>query len=237
MGHITDNLFHVHRMIEDACTAAKRSSDEVQLLCVSKTRPSDDIIEAYKAGQRRFAESYISEAVPKIAALKASGFGDIKWHFIGPLQSNKTKAVAENFDAVQSVDRVKLLKRLNEQRPDNLKPLEVLIEVNISGQSQKSGCSMAQLDDLIAPFQSFDRLKLRGLMGIAADTCDKELIKKQFDTLKSLFDKYKTSLNEFDMLSMGMTGDLKEAVLCGSTQVRIGTAVFGPRNYEENLKK
>lgn len=230
MGHISDNLYHIHEELTEAAHKSSRDPSAITLLCVSKTKPESDIIEAYQTGERSFGESYVNEAVPKIQSLKAQGYTDIHWHFIGPLQSNKTRLVAENFDFVESVDRLKVLQRLNDQRPETLPPLEILIEVNISHEEQKSGCDIEELPALIEAAKNSPRLRLRGLMGIATDTQDKALIQSEFETLKALFDKY-SHLPSFNILSMGMTHDMDEAIACGSTEIRIGTAIFGPRNY------
>lgn len=232
MGHITDNLYQVHQELASLINQAGRTKESVKLLCVSKTKPQEAIIEAYNCGERLFGESYVNEAVTKIQALKALGYTDLKWHFIGPLQSNKTKAVAENFDMVESVDRIKVMQRLNLQRPASLGPLEILIEVNISHEAQKSGCSLEELESLIDYCKQCPNLRLRGLMGIATDTQDKALIKEEFSTLAALFAKYAQEFEHFDILSMGMTHDMAEAILLGSTEVRIGTAIFGPREYK-----
>ena len=190
------------------------------------------VIEAYNDGERHFGESYAVEASEKIEQLKELGYNDIVWHFIGPIQKNKTKLIATHFDIVESVDRVIVAKRLDEQRPDNLKPLEVLIQVNISDESQKSGCAIADIDELIKEIQSLKKLKLRGFMGIGKDTDSREEIQKEFAQLKNLFDKYKTSIDDFDILSMGMTHDMDLAIAHGSNEVRIGTAIFGAREYK-----
>lgn len=235
MNHINDNISHILDMMKLACHNANRNDNDVLLLCVSKTKPIADIIEAYNSGQRHFGESYVNEAVDKVNTLKQQGYNDIVWHFIGPIQSNKTKLIANNFDIVESVDRPKILKRLSEQRDPSLGSLDVLLQVNISNEDQKSGVAVNGLDDLIAYAQSLDNIKLRGLMGIAEDTLDKVVIKEQFMLLKSLFDKYKLKLDNFNILSMGMTHDLAQAIECGSTQIRIGTAIFGPRLYHKTV--
>lgn len=232
MGHITDNLSQVHQELTSLISQAGRAQDSVKLLCVSKTKPQEAIIEAYNCGERLFGESYVNEAVDKIQALKSLGYTDLKWHFIGPLQSNKTRLVAENFDMVESVDRLKVMQRLNLQRPAALGPLDILIEVNISHEEQKSGCVLEELDELINYCKQCQNLRLRGLMGIATDTQDKDLIKEEFATLAKLFTKYAQEFAHFDILSMGMTHDMAEAILLGSTEVRIGTAIFGPREYK-----
>lgn len=232
MNTITENLNHIHDFINKAITDSKREKNSVTLLCVSKTKPKEMVLEAYKDGERHFGESYAVEASEKIDQLKNLGYNDIIWHFIGPIQKNKTKLIASHFDIVESVDRVIVAKRLNEQRPDGLKPLEVLIQVNISDESQKSGCSPNDIDELIQEILNCKKLKLRGFMGIGKDTDNRDEIIQEFAQLKDLFNKYKTRVNDFDILSMGMTHDMDLAIAQGSTEVRIGTAIFGAREYK-----
>ena len=233
MTAISDNLSHIHQELTAYCQKYQRSTDEITLLCVSKTKPVESILEAYHAGERHFGESYAHEADDKIAAIKEQGYNDIIWHFIGPVQSNKTKIIAACFDIVESVDRIKIAERLNDQRPDGLPALQVLLQVNISDEEQKSGCSFEELPALIEFVQQKPRLKLRGLMGIAKETDDKAEIERSFARLNAEFQKYHAQLADFDMLSIGMTHDMEEAVKCGSTEVRIGTAIFGPREYKK----
>lgn len=230
MLSISDNLSHIHERINNAKKSAGRQ-DQVKLLCVSKTKPIEMIKEAYKAGEKSFGESYAVEAAEKIQQLKREGFNDISWHFIGPIQKNKTKLIAENFDVVESVDREIVIERLSAQRPDNLKALEILIEVNISGETQKSGCAPSDLDKLLSLVKSKPNLKLKGLMGIAKDTADQDEINASFKFLNKLFNEKKRIYPELCELSMGMTHDLENAIACGSTQIRIGTAIFGGRFY------
>ena len=185
MNSITENLNHIHSSIYSAVTNSKREENSVKLLCVSKTKPKEMVIEAYNDGERHFGESYAVEASEKIEQLKELGYNDIVWHFIGPIQKNKTKLIATHFDIVESVDRVIVAKRLDEQRPDNLKPLEVLIQVNISDESQKAGCAIADIDELIKEIQSLKKLKLRGFMGIGKDTDNRDEITEEFAQFKS----------------------------------------------------
>ena len=166
-------------------------------MCVSKTKPEDLIKQAYACGERHFGESYAVEASEKIQSIKAQGYNDIVWHFIGPIQKNKTKLIAANFDIVESVDRDIVAKRLNDQRPDELPALDVLVQVNISHEDQKSGCEESDIDDIISCINSLPKLRLRGFMGIATDTTDKALIESEFAHLKALFDKYKTILTYY----------------------------------------
>ena len=234
MGQVSDNLYHVRAKLEACACSYQRKADGITLLCVSKTKPVASILEAYNAGERHFGESYAHEAEDKINEIKSLGYNNIVWHFIGPIQSNKTKIVASCFDIVESVDRVKIARRLNDQRPAELKPLDVLVQVNISDEDQKSGCSFDELPELITAVQELPRLHLRGLMGIARETDDVAEIETEFKALQQEFNKYHASLPDFDMLSMGMTHDMDTAIKCGSTEVRIGTAIFGAREYPQH---
>lgn len=230
--NIKNNLNKVHDQINFYLKENDHTEDSLTLLCVSKTKPCEDIIAAYNLGERHFGESYISEAKDKIPYLKEQGYTDIVWHFIGPIQANKTKSIATLFDIVESVDRLRVATRLNEQRPDDMEPLKILIQVNISDEEQKSGCSYADLDNLIAEIEKLPKLKICGLMGVAEDTLDKEVIAKSFIKLHKTFDSLKQKHPHFDILSIGMTHDMDLAIAHGSTEVRIGTAIFGARNYK-----
>lgn len=231
MTQIAENIKKIHQEIEIFAEQAKRDPNHIQLLCVSKTKPLDLIIEAYKNGERHFGESYAVEACAKIDSLKEQGYNDIIWHFIGPLQKNKTKIIAEHFDIVESVDRPIIANRLNAQRPTNLPKLKVLIEVNISNESQKSGCAISKIEEIVNTILQCDNLELKGFMGIAKNTDDTEEIIRNFKLLKSIYLNYKKEISSIDTLSMGMTNDLKQAIDCGSNEVRIGTAIFGERVY------
>ncbi|MCF6438035.1 YggS family pyridoxal phosphate-dependent enzyme [Pseudoalteromonas luteoviolacea] len=214
----------------DRITKAEQNnqiSDPVQLLAVSKTKPIELIQQAYDAGQRLFGESYVQEAVDKVIHFKH--YRDIDWHFIGPIQSNKSRHIAEHFSWVQSVDRVKIARRLSEQRPTNLKPLNILIQVNISGDEKKSGCMLGELSELAEFIESSKQLTLRGLMTITAQTDDETLQLQYFQQMKDCFDKLKTQYPNIDTLSMGMSGDLEPAIAAGANMVRIGTDIFGKR--------
>ena len=234
MSDIAQHLLQVQTRIAEAAALVGRSASEIQLLAVSKTKPLAAVQAAYQAGQRRFGESYAQEAVLKVQALRDAGVSDIEWHFIGPLQSNKTRPIAEHFDWVDSVDRLKIAERLNAQRPDALPPLNICIQVNISGESQKSGTTEAQVLDLASRIQQFPRLKLRGLMAIAENTEDDAVLKESFLRLQQLFGTLQQQFPSMDTLSMGMTHDLEVAVACGSSQVRIGTAIFGARDDRQD---
>ena len=231
MSKIHENLAQVKAEILKFATCVKRNPKSITLLAVSKTKPEENIIEAYKDEQRLFGESYAKEASDKIDNLKKNGFNDIEWHFIGPLQSNKTKLVAERFDVVESLDRIKIAERLNAQRPDNLPPLKVLIQVNIGNEEQKSGIPFSEIENFAKKIVELPHLKLAGLMGIAKDTLDKNEISREFRLLKNSFDNLQKIYPHIFILSMGMTHDMGEAIAEGSTEIRIGTAIFGPRNY------
>ena len=196
------------------------------LIAVSKTKPAEAIRAVYDTGQRDFGENYVSEAVEKISALRSL---DICWHFLGPLQSNKTRLVATNFDWIHSVDRTKIAKRLNEQRPDELPPLNVCLQVNIPAEPTKSGvASEAELLDLALSVSEMDRLALRGIMAIPAPASEPERQREQFNRIAQLLSIPDLPI-EINELSMGMSGDMESAVAEGATMVRIGTDIFGAR--------
>jgi pyridoxal phosphate enzyme (YggS family) len=234
MSDIAQQLLQVQKRIADAANLAGRAETEIQLLAVSKTKPLTAIQAAYQAGQRRFGESYVQEAFTKVQALRAAGVTDLEWHFIGPVQSNKTRPIAEHFDWVDSVDRLKIAERLNAQRPDELAPLNICIQVNISGESQKSGTTEAEVLHLAEQIAQLPRLKLRGLMAIAENTPDDAVLRESFLRLKQIFSTLQQQFPAMDTLSMGMTHDLEVAVACGSSQVRIGTAIFGARDDRQD---
>ncbi|WP_286272379.1 YggS family pyridoxal phosphate-dependent enzyme [Thalassotalea hakodatensis] len=223
MSHIKDNLAQVELQITAACQQAKRHRNDIQLLAVSKTKPAAQVQEAYNAGQIAFGENYLQEAVEKIQQL--SDLERICWHFIGPIQSNKTRLIAEHFSWVQSVDRKKIITRLNEQRCSQDTPLNVCLQVNISGEASKSGIEVNELDELAQMVDSADNLTLRGLMAIP----EKHNAAESFAKMSALFQSLQQRFNTVDTLSMGMSGDLSEAISNGSTMVRIGTAIFGAR--------
>jgi pyridoxal phosphate enzyme (YggS family) len=214
-------------------TLSEQHHTETKLLAVSKTRSSDEILEVHQLGQQSFGENYIQEAVEKVNQLKDY---PIEWHFIGPLQSNKSRLAAENFQWVHTIDRLKIAKRLNDQRPQELEPLNVCIQVNIDNEATKSGFLE---DDVVAAaihISEFKQLKLRGLMAIPAATQDKSQQLATFERMQYLLEKVKHAYTQhqkptdsLDTLSMGMSGDMESAIQCGATIVRIGTAIFGPR--------
>lgn len=232
MNQIAEHLLQVKERIVQAASRAGRSSDHIQLLAVSKTKPLEAVCEAYAVGQRRFGESYAQEAATKIDTLREQGVcADIEWHFIGPLQSNKSKLVAERFDWVQSVDREKLIERLNNQRPSGLAPLNVCLQINISGESSKSGTSEQEIFRLAELVSRCERLRLRGLMAIPEHTSDEAVLAAQMVRMQTLFTELAQQYPGVDTLSMGMTEDLELAIGHGSTMVRVGTAIFGARDY------
>jgi pyridoxal phosphate enzyme (YggS family) len=223
MSTIADNILEVSSRIHAATLAANRAENSVQLLAVSKTKPAQDLREAYAAGLRDFGENYLQEALGKQLELADL---PLIWHFIGPIQSNKTRAIAEHFDWVHSVDRLKIAQRLSEQRPADLPPLNICIQVNVSGEASKSGCTPADLPALANAINALPRLKLRGLMAIPEPTEDRAAQDAAFAAVQRL----QASLNlPLDTLSMGMSHDLESAIAQGATWVRIGTALFGAR--------
>ena len=233
---VAANLQQVHGAIDQACQACARACSAVRLLCVSKTKGEDLIKAAYEQGERHFGESYVSEAVGKIESLRAQGFNDIVWHFIGPIQSNKTKHIAAHFDVVESVERRKILERLSAQRPDDLPPLKVMLQVNISQEEQKQGCEVEELPELLEAASSLPKLELIGLMGVARIDASVSELNAQFGQLKALQERFLAQYPGLKELSMGMTHDLSPAIAQGSTEVRIGTAIFGERDYSKMHK-
>ena len=225
MSTIADNIGLVSQRIRAAAQAVQRDESSVHLLAVSKTKPAQAVREAYAAGMRDFGENYLQEALGKQTELTDL---PLSWHFIGPIQSNKTRAIAENFAWVHSVDRLKIAQRLSEQRPADLPPLNICIQVNVSGEASKSGCTPADLPALAEAIQALPRLKLRGLMAIPEPTDDRAQQDAAFAAVRDL----QVSLDlGLDTLSMGMSHDLESAIAQGATWVRIGTALFGARDY------
>ncbi|MDX1796322.1 MAG: YggS family pyridoxal phosphate-dependent enzyme [Hydrogenovibrio sp.] len=203
----------------------------VSLLAVSKTKPIEDINQLAELGQRAFGENYLQEALEKIEQRP-----DLEWHFIGPIQSNKTKPIAEHFNFVHSVDRFKIARRLSQQRPDTLPPLKILLEVNISGEDSKSGFSPQEVLDLAPEIAALPNLELRGLMAIPQRETDPEKQRAPFRQLRQLLEKLRDRLpnEQLDTLSMGMSADLEAAIEEGATIVRIGTDIFGARDYGQS---
>ncbi|WP_133406166.1 YggS family pyridoxal phosphate-dependent enzyme [Parashewanella tropica] len=226
---ITQRLAQTQDRIKLAALKFQREPSTVQLLAVSKTKPSSDIILAYQAGQRAFGENYVQEGVEKITAL-SQHCPDITWHFIGPLQSNKTKEIAQHFDWMHTLSREKIANRLNEQRPNDKAPLNVCIQVNISGEDSKSGLLIEQVDSLADFIQQCPNLKLRGLMAIPSHQDNSDKLRNELITLTQKYQELRAKFSDIDTLSVGMSQDLELAIEHGSTMVRIGSAIFGARN-------
>ena len=226
MATIQNNLQAVNARIAAACSAAGRDRAGVRLVAVSKTFPAAAVQEAAAAGQTDFGENYLQEALDKRDALTALR---LTWHFIGPLQSNKTRPVAEHFDWVHSVDREKIAARLSAQRPEGATALNVCIQVNTSGEASKSGVEPEALAPLARQLARMPRLKLRGLMSVPEPTGDEALSRRRFASLRGLLEDLRRDGLDLDTLSMGMTADLEAAIAEGATMVRVGTAIFGAR--------
>ncbi len=226
---IQDALASVTSRIRAAEMAAARPSGSVRLLAVSKTFPAEAVREAYACGQRAFGENYVQELTGKATGL--ADLPELEWHFIGPLQSNKTRAVAETAHWVHSVERLKIAERLSAQRPEHLPPLQVCVQVNVSGESSKSGCTLAEAPALAQAVARLPQLVLRGLMCIPDPAAPAEELARQFAGLQQLHARLEADGLELDTLSMGMSADLESAIAHGSTCVRVGTAIFGARHY------
>lgn len=235
MSQIANNLQAIIKRINHACMIASREPSSVKLLAVSKTQPAQAVKEAFLSGQKQFGENYLQEAVEKIESLKEFR-SQIEWHLIGPLQSNKTRPAAESFDWVQSVDRLKIAERLSDQRPENLNPLNVCVQINISGEESKSGVQPNEALELCTLVSKLPRLNLRGLMAIPEPAANNMSLKAMKDMFISIQSKLKAQnlAPDFDTLSLGMSDDLEEAIAAGSTMVRIGTAIFGKRDPKTN---
>ena len=237
MTTIVSKLAHVHSRIAQACARAARDVASVQLLAVSKTFGADAVRQAAAAGQRAFGENYVQEALDKMAQLRdLADLADLQWHCIGPLQSNKTRAVAEHFDWVHSVDRLKIAQRLSEQRPAHLPPLQVCLQINVDGGANKAGAAPEDALALAQAVALLPRLQLRGLMSIPEPAIEYEAQYALHMRSRAVFDQIKAAaasgavgLERFDTLSLGMTADLDAAIAAGSTIVRVGTGIFGGR--------
>ena len=225
MTTIAENLQAVRARISRAAKAARRD-DTVTLLAVSKTHPASRVLDAHAAGQQAFGENYVQEALEKMGALSFEM--RLEWHLIGPLQSNKTRLAAERFQWVQTVDREKIARRLSEQRPAELPALNVLIQVNASGEATKSGISLSEVEDLVKAVATLPRLRLRGLMAIPEPGAPRS----RYAEVRAVYEELKGRFG-FDTLSMGMSDDLELAIAEGATMVRIGTAIFGQRRKEK----
>ncbi len=230
MATIGANLQAVKERIARAAQLAGRDAGTISLIAVSKTHPVEAIEAALAAGQRAFGENYVQEALEKMRVLAArADASGIEWHMIGPLQSNKTRVVAESFAWVHSIEREKIAERLSEQRPAGLEPLNVLLQVNVSGEASKSGIAPDEVGPLAHRVAALPRLKLRGLMAIPEPTHDVALQRARFRSLRELLARLRAEGLELDTLSMGMSDDMEAAVAEGATLLRIGTAIFGAR--------
>ncbi|MDO6748099.1 YggS family pyridoxal phosphate-dependent enzyme [Gilvimarinus sp. 1_MG-2023] len=234
MHKIDEKLANVTARLTQAALQAHRSDADIALIAVSKTQPAECLRQAYQAGQRRFGENYLQEALDKQQAL--ADLPDIEWHFIGPIQSNKTRAIAEHFAWVHSVDRLKIAKRLSEQRPVTMPALNICLQVNIDGEDSKSGVTPEQLPALAREVNALPNIHLRGLMAIPAPQSDAHKQRESFTRMHQLLvalnetsSEAPTGKGPLDSLSMGMSADLEAAVSAGATMVRIGTDIFGPR--------
>lgn len=227
MTPISANLQAVHARIAAAARAAGRDEKDVSLLAVSKTWPAECVRLAAAAGQHAFGENYVQEGVAKVAELQSLG---LAWHFIGPLQSNKTRPVAESFDWVHSVERMKIAERLSEQRPAGKSPLNVCLQVNVSGEASKSGCAPDEAVALAKAIAALPNLRLRGLMCIPEPVEDVEAQRQPFRQLREIYERLRAEGLPLDTLSMGMSHDIEAAIAEGATMVRVGTAIFGERS-------
>ena len=228
LGSIAENLRQVRHRIDRACTECNRSPQHVKLLAVSKTCPAEAVRAAVDAGQRAFGENYVQEALVKIEAL-ADARAQLEWHLIGPLQSNKTRVVAEAFDWVHAVDRLKIAERLSAQRPESLPPLNICLQVNVDGEASKSGVVFDELPALARAVATLPRLRLRGLMSIPEPVDGLAAQRAPHRRLHEAFIALQDEGLQLDTLSMGMSADLEAAVLEGATLLRVGSAIFGAR--------
>jgi len=234
MSTIAHNLQAVTQAIVAATAEAQRSPGSARLLAVSKTFGADAVLAAVEAGQRAFGENYLQEGVDKIRAVReALPAQQLEWHFIGPIQSNKTRPIAEHFDWVHTVEREKIAVRLSEQRPDGLAPLNICLQVNISGEASKSGVAPGDVLALARQVATLPKLQLRGLMAIPEPTDEEGEQRAAFRRMRELFDSLRAAGLELDTLSMGMSADMRAAILEGATIVRVGSAIFGARSYNK----
>ena len=234
MSTLAERLTKVKQRIADAEHNYNRPAESVSLLAVSKTQPAEAVMAAADLGQKRFGENYLQESLEKIAELaRHSEYQDVEWHFIGAVQSNKTQEIAQHFDWVHSVDRLKIARRLSEQRPPERAPLNLCIQVNISDEESKSGCRPDEVAALATEIARLPNIRLRGLMAIPAHEETFEAQRSILNKMQTLLAQLKKDLPQLDTLSMGMSDDLEAAVAEGATMVRIGSAVFGPRQYRQ----
>lgn len=232
MNTVQDNLLNIKNEIAEIAKKCERDPNTIQLIAVSKTKPVEQVIEAINAGQLAFGENYVQEGVEKIQYFeKNMPNNNLIWHFIGPLQSNKSKLVAEHFDWMHTIDRLKIAQRLNDQRPKEMAKLNVLIQVNISQEASKSGVKPEEVADLVKQIVTLPNLNLRGLMAIPEIENDYDKQLNVFTKMQQLLQSLQKDYPFMDTLSMGMSGDMQAAIVAGSTMVRIGTAIFGARQY------
>ena len=232
MNTVQDNLLNIKNEIAEIAKKCERDPNTIQLIAVSKTKPIEQVIEAINAGQLAFGENYVQEGVEKIQYFeKNMPNNDLIWHFIGPLQSNKSKLVAEHFDWMHTIDRLKIAQRLNDQRPKDMAKLNVLIQVNISQEASKSGVKPEEVADLVKQIVILPNLNLRGLMAIPEIENDYDKQLNVFTKMQQLLQSLQKDYPFMDTLSIGMSGDMQAAIVAGSTMVRIGTAIFGARQY------
>ena len=232
MNTVQDNLLNIKNEIAKIAKKCERDPNTIQLIAVSKTKPVEQMMEAINAGQLAFGENYVQEGVEKIQYFeKNMPNNDLIWHFIGPLQSNKSKLVAEHFDWMHTIDRFKIAQRLSDQRPNHMAKLNVLIQVNISQEASKSGVKPEEVADLVKQIVTLPNLNLRGLMAIPEIENDYDKQLNVFTKMQQLLQSLQKDYPFMDTLSMGMSGDMQAAIVAGSTMVRIGTAIFGARQY------
>lgn len=229
MTQITDHILDIRRRIDRALSQSNRPEATVTIVAVSKRQPAESVAEAAAAGLSHFGENYLQEAIEKIAAVSDS---DIQWHFIGQIQSNKTRQIAENFSWVETVDRTRIADRLNDQRPAHLEPLNVLIQLNFDREPQKGGIAADDLLPLAEHIESLPRLRLRGVMGMPPATNNEAENRTSFLAIATAADRLKDHGFDVDTISMGMSADFEIAIECGSNCVRIGTALFGRRQAD-----
>lgn len=226
MNNLAERFHAAHHRIRQAAEKYGRKESEITLLAVSKTKPMDAVIQAHACGQHQFGENYVQETVQKAEALASL---PLEWHFIGPIQSNKTRLLAEHVNWVQTIDRIKIAQRLDAQRPAHLNPINICIQVNVSREPQKSGVLPEQLDEVVQSVMAMPNLTLRGLMAIPQSTQDESAQRAAFAQMHQLYSELQRQYAGIDTLSMGMSADLEAAIAEGSTMVRLGTALFGAR--------
>ncbi|OCG12376.1 YggS family pyridoxal phosphate-dependent enzyme [Gilliamella apicola] len=232
MNTVQDNLLNIKNEIAKIAKKCERDPNTIKLIAVSKTKPVEQVVQAINAGQLDFGENYVQEGVEKIQYFeKNMPNNDLIWHFIGPLQANKSKLVAEHFDWMHTIDRLKIAQRLNDQRPKDMAKLNVLIQVNISQEASKSGVKPEEVADLVKQIVTLPNLNLRGLMAIPEIENDYDKQLNVFTKMQQLLQSLQKDYPFMDTLSMGMSGDMQAAIVAGSTMVRIGTAIFGARQY------